>query len=122
VFSLGLGAAPAFGGAGADEVVLYLGEASEYRQHQAPGTGAGVGPPFAEFRDHEIATGPITADATSDPRWVHGPPLPMPIAIAPPPFGLRPPTGIAARHPENAVNLAGRKHLGAVPGSSAHMS
>ena len=33
---------------------------------KAPGAGAGVGPPFAECRDHEIATGSITADATSD--------------------------------------------------------
>ena len=89
---------------------------------KAPGAGAGVGPPFAEFRDHEIATGPITADATSDPRWVHGPPLPVPIAIAPTPSGLRPPTGIAAQHRENAVTLAEGKHLGAVPGSSARMS
>jgi hypothetical protein len=37
VLSLGLGAAPAFGGAGADEVALHVGEAPEYRQHQAPG-------------------------------------------------------------------------------------
>jgi hypothetical protein len=45
---LGLGAAPAFGGAGADEVALNVGEASEYRQHQAPGAGAGVGPRFRQ--------------------------------------------------------------------------
>ena len=120
MLSLGLGPAATLGGAGADKIAIDI--VKQYANIKAPGAGAGVGPPFAEFRDHEIATGPITADATSDPRWVHGPPLPMPIAIAPRPFGLRPPTGIAARHPENAVNLAGRKHLGAVPGSSAHMS
>ena len=28
------------------------------------------------------------------------------------PSGLRPPTGIAARHPENAATLAEEKHLG----------
>ena len=33
------------------------------------------------------------------------------------PSGLRPPTGIAALHAENAVTLAEGKHLGAVPGS-----
>src|SRR5215469_2409752 len=44
VLSLGLGAAPAFGGTGADEIALNIGEASEYGQHQAPGAGAGVSP------------------------------------------------------------------------------
>ena len=34
MLALGLGAAPAFGGAGADEIV---GEASEYGEHKAPG-------------------------------------------------------------------------------------
>jgi hypothetical protein len=38
---LGLCAAAAFGGAGADQVELYIGEASEYRHHQPPGAGAG---------------------------------------------------------------------------------
>ena len=44
VLSLGLGAAPTFGGAGADQIALHVGEASEYGEHQAPGAGAGVGP------------------------------------------------------------------------------
>jgi hypothetical protein len=43
VAPLGLGAAPAFGGAGADQVALDIGKAAEYRQHHAPGAGAGVG-------------------------------------------------------------------------------
>jgi hypothetical protein len=42
--SLGLGAAPAFGGTGADKVALNIGQPAEYRQHQAPGAGASVGP------------------------------------------------------------------------------
>ena len=42
--ALGLGAAPAFGGAGADKVALNVCEAAQYRQHQTPGAGAGVGP------------------------------------------------------------------------------
>jgi hypothetical protein len=46
--SLGLGAAPAFGGAGADKVALNISQAAEYRQHQAPGAGAGVGPRFGQ--------------------------------------------------------------------------
>jgi len=66
VLSSHLGAAPAFGGACADKIALNIGQAAENRQHQSPAAGAGVGPPFAECRDHEIATGSITADATSD--------------------------------------------------------
>jgi len=38
---LGLGAAPAFGGAGADQIALDIGEAAENGNHQAPGAGAG---------------------------------------------------------------------------------
>src|SRR6202040_292317 len=48
MLSTGLGAAPAFGGAGADKIALDIGQASEYRQHQAPGAGAGVGPRFRQ--------------------------------------------------------------------------
>jgi hypothetical protein len=48
VLSLGLGAAPAFGGAGADQIALHVGEASEDGEHQAPGAGAGVGPRFRQ--------------------------------------------------------------------------
>jgi hypothetical protein len=44
VLSLELSAVPAFGGAGADEIALHVSKASEYGQHQPPGTGAGVGP------------------------------------------------------------------------------
>jgi hypothetical protein len=41
-----LGAAPAFGGAGADKIALHVRQAAEYGKHQAPGAGAGVGPRF----------------------------------------------------------------------------
>jgi len=37
MLSLGLGAASAFGGAGADQVALHVGEAAENGEHQAPG-------------------------------------------------------------------------------------
>ena len=72
--------APAFGGADANEVALYIGNAAKYGQR--PAAGAGISPPFRECRDREIATGSITADATSvsPGPW---PPLPMPIAIDP---------------------------------------
>ena len=45
---LGLGAAASFGCPGADEIALHIGDASEYREHQAPGAGAGVGPRFRQ--------------------------------------------------------------------------
>jgi hypothetical protein len=48
VLSLGLGAAPAFGGAGADKVTLHVRQSAEYRQHQAPGASAGVRPRLGE--------------------------------------------------------------------------
>ena len=35
MLSTGLGAAPAFGSTGADQVALNIGQAAEYRQHQA---------------------------------------------------------------------------------------
>jgi phosphate-selective porin len=44
MLSSGLAAAPTFGGAGADQVALHVGKPAEYRQHQAPGADAGVGP------------------------------------------------------------------------------
>jgi hypothetical protein len=54
-------------GAGADQVALETSARPPNTANiKAPGAGAGVGPPFAEYRDHEIATGPIIADATSD--------------------------------------------------------
>ena len=84
-----LGPASAFGGA--SEIAFHVRKLAEYRRHQAPGAGAGVGPPFAECRDHEIATGSITADATSDLPGVTSPlrlrplaPLPLPPLIHPP--------------------------------------
>ena len=48
MLSTGFGAAPAFGGAGADQVALNIGEASEYRQHQAQGAAGAVGPRFRQ--------------------------------------------------------------------------
>jgi hypothetical protein len=39
-----LRSAAALGNAGADEVALNIGESAKYRQDQAPGAGAGVGP------------------------------------------------------------------------------
>jgi hypothetical protein len=36
--------AAALSGAGADKVALHIRQPAEYRQHQAPGAGAGVGP------------------------------------------------------------------------------
>ena len=48
VLPLGLGAAPAFGGAGADKITLHIRQSAKYRQHQAPGGGAGVGPRFGQ--------------------------------------------------------------------------
>ena len=42
--SSGLSAASAFGGMGADKVALDIGQAARYRNHQAPGASAGVGP------------------------------------------------------------------------------
>jgi hypothetical protein len=44
MLALGLSAASALCRARADQVALDVGEASEYRQHQAPDAGAGVGP------------------------------------------------------------------------------
>jgi hypothetical protein len=43
---LGLGAATALGGVGADKIALHIGETSEYRQHQATSAGAGVVAPW----------------------------------------------------------------------------
>src|SRR5215472_15667423 len=41
-FSLALGAAPAFGSAGADKIALHVRQSAEYRQHQAPGAAGTV--------------------------------------------------------------------------------
>src|SRR5262249_16232682 len=48
VLSLGLAAAPSFSRPHADQVALHVRQAAEYRQHQAPGAGAGVGPRLCE--------------------------------------------------------------------------
>jgi hypothetical protein len=40
--------ATALGGAGADQVAFNIGQAAEYRQHQAPGAGAGAGSRFGQ--------------------------------------------------------------------------
>ena len=48
MLSLSLCAASAFDGACSDEIALYIVNPAEYRQHQAPGAGAGVGPRFGQ--------------------------------------------------------------------------
>jgi hypothetical protein len=48
LLSLGLGAAPALGGAGADQIALHVGQAAENREHQAPGAAGPVGPRFRQ--------------------------------------------------------------------------
>jgi hypothetical protein len=48
MLSTGLGAAPAFGGVGADQVALHVCQAAENGNHQPPGAGAGVGPRFGQ--------------------------------------------------------------------------
>jgi hypothetical protein len=44
LLSLGLGAASALGGAGADKIALHVRQSAENGNHQAPGAGAGIGP------------------------------------------------------------------------------
>jgi hypothetical protein len=46
MLSAGLGAAPTFGGAGANKVALHVRQAAENSNHQPP--GAGVGPQFRQ--------------------------------------------------------------------------
>jgi hypothetical protein len=65
---LGLGAASALGGAGADEIALNIGEASEYRQHQAPGAAGAVGPWFGQGSELRLGV----HDALDDPEEVKG--------------------------------------------------
>jgi hypothetical protein len=45
---LGLGAAPALGGAGADKVALHVRQSTQHGNHEPPGAGAGVGPRLGE--------------------------------------------------------------------------
>jgi hypothetical protein len=62
-FPWGLGAAPAFGGAGADQVALDIGEASENRQHQAASAGASVGPRFRQLPEFRLRVDDALDDA-----------------------------------------------------------
>jgi protein-L-isoaspartate(D-aspartate) O-methyltransferase len=48
VLSLGIGAAPSLGCAGADKIALNIGQPAEYRQHQPPGAAGAVGPRFRQ--------------------------------------------------------------------------
>jgi hypothetical protein len=68
VLSFGLGAASAFGGAGADQIALHVGEASEDGEHQAPGAGAGVGPRLGQGSKLRLGVG----DALDDGEQVKG--------------------------------------------------
>jgi hypothetical protein len=68
VFSLGPGAAPAFGCPGADKIALHVREAAEYRQHQAPGAGAGIGPRLSQGSELRLGV----HDALDDAEQVKG--------------------------------------------------
>jgi len=68
VLSLGLGAAPALGGAGADQIALHIGEASKDGEHQAPGASAGVGPRFRQGSKLRLGV----HDALDDAEQVEG--------------------------------------------------
>ncbi len=57
-----LGAASAFGGAGADKIALNIGKPAEYRQHQAPGAGGGVGPRFRQGSELRLGVGDALDD------------------------------------------------------------
>jgi hypothetical protein len=54
--ALGLGAASALCRAGTDKIALYVGQATEYGQHQAPGAGAGVGPRLGQWSELRLAS------------------------------------------------------------------
>jgi hypothetical protein len=60
---LSLGAAPTFGGTGADQVALNIGQAAEYRQHQAPGAGAAVGSRFRQGSELRLGVDDALDDA-----------------------------------------------------------
>src|ERR1700747_3361978 len=68
MLSLGLGTAPAFGGAGADKIALHVREASEYNEHQAPGAGIGVGPRLRERAELRLGV----HDAFDDAEQIEG--------------------------------------------------
>jgi hypothetical protein len=63
-----LRSAPAFGGTGADQVALNIGQAVEHRQHQAPGAGAGIGPRFRELPELRLGV----HDALDDAEQIEG--------------------------------------------------
>ena len=76
----GLGTAPAFGCPGADQIAFDIREASEYRQHQAPGAGAGVGPRLGQGSELSLGVHDPLDDAEQvegaarqsvDPRHCH---------------------------------------------------
>jgi hypothetical protein len=58
---LGLGAASALGGAGADKIALNVGRPAEYREHKrpvlVPNVGAWIGDYAGEFRSYLAANG-----------------------------------------------------------------
>src|SRR5438270_368073 len=56
MLSLGLGATPAFGGAGADKIALNIGQPAEHRQHQAPCAAGAVGPRFRQGSELRLAS------------------------------------------------------------------
>ena len=68
MLSLGLGTAPAFGGAGADKIALHVRNPAEYRQHQAPGAGAGVGPRLGQGSELRLGV----HDALDDAEQIKG--------------------------------------------------
>ena len=65
---LGLGAAPAFGGTGADKIALHVGEASENGEHQAPGAAGAIGPRLGKRTELRVGV----HDALDDGEQVEG--------------------------------------------------
>jgi hypothetical protein len=63
VLSAGVGAALAFGCPVADQIALQVGKASEYREHQASGAGAGVGPRFRQGSERRLGVHDSLDDA-----------------------------------------------------------
>jgi hypothetical protein len=120
VLPLGLGAAPAFGGARADYIALNIGKAADYRQHQAPGAGAGVGPRFRQGSELRLGVDDALDDAEQikgaaseavDPRHRHhvagGELAEHPVKLAP--------VGARARHLLAEDVAAGASGLAKLP-------
>jgi hypothetical protein len=63
MLSAGVGAALAFGCPGADQIALHVGKASEYREHQASGAGAGVGLRFRQGSERRLGVHDSLDDA-----------------------------------------------------------